>query len=62
MGKEFCTLGCVGDVPQVDQTCVTFMWKALALFYYHQSSLLVQFSAFQRTSGFIEIAFDVGCV
>lgn len=48
MGKEFCTLGCVGDVPQVDQTCVTFMWKALALCYY-QSLLLVQFSAFQRT-------------
>lgn len=48
MGKEFCTLGCVGDVPQVDQTCVTFMWKALALCYY-QSLLLVQFSEFQRT-------------
>lgn len=51
-------------MPQVYPTCVTFtlLWKALALFYYHQNSLLVQVSAFQRTSGFTEIVFDVGCV
>lgn len=38
------------------------LWRAVALYYYHQNSLLVQFPAFQRTSGFTEILFDLGCV